>query len=300
MKNIFQFAKEIFSAWNRDKALTLGAALSYYTVFSLPPLLTVIIAVAGLAFGHQMAQEEIVAQIQGLVGPQSAGVIHAMIEGAYQHKGASILATSFGVVVLLMSATGAFGQLQYSLNVIFRLEPKPDAGIKTTITSRLISLGLVVSIGFLLIVSLAVSAGLAAMGKVLAGLMTGAWLLEVLLHVANFLISFMVITVLFALVFKVLPDGRIPWRSISMGAAVTSFLFTIGKFLIGLYLGKSRIGSQYGAAGSLVLILVWVYYSSQILFLGAEFIKVYMKRKGQKVVPKEYTRLREDKKSPPA
>lgn len=289
--------EEIYSEWSRDKTLNLGAALSYYTVFSLPPLLAIVIAIAGLAFGHERVQAEIVSEVQALVGPQSAGVINAMIEGAYRHRGASILATIFGAVILLTSVSGAFGQLQYSLNVIFNLEQKPEAGIKTTIKSRLISLGLVVSIGFLLLVSLAVSTALAAIGKHLTELMTWPEILVVLLHGANFLISFLVITVLFALLFKVLPDGHIPWRSIWLGAAVTSILFTIGKFLIGLYLGKSSIGSQYGAAGSLALIFVWVYYSSQILFMGAEFTKIYMKRKGDNVVPKDYARLREDKES---
>ncbi len=300
IKNTIQFVKEIYSEWSRDKALNLGAALSYYTVFSLPPLLAIVIAIAGLVFGHQHVQQEIVSEIQGLVGPQSAGVINAMIEGAFRHKGASILATIFGVVVLLLSASGAFGQLQYSLNVIFDLEQKPEAGIETTIRSRLISLGLVISIGFLLLVSLAVSAALSAFGKYFTGMMSGPEILMILLHAASFLISFVVITVLFALLFKILPDGHLPWRSIWIGAALTSILFTIGKFLIGLYLGKSTIGSQYGAAGSLALILVWVYYSSQILFIGAEFTKIYTHRMGEKVVPKHYATLKEDKESPPA
>lgn len=291
---MFEFLKEIFSEWRRDKTLNLGAALSYYTVFSLPPLLAVIIAIAGLALGHARVQAEIVSQIQGLVGPQSAGVINAMIEGAYRHRGASIFATIFGGIILLVSVSGAFSQLQYSLNVIFKLEQKPEAGIETTITSRLISLGLVVSIGFLLLVSLAVSAALAAAGKYLIGLFAWPEILVLLLHAANFLISFLVITVLFALLFKVLPDGHLPWRSVSIGAAVTSILFTIGKSLIGLYLGKSSIGSQYGAAGSLALILVWIYYSSQILFLGGEFTKIYAKRKGDKLVPKHYAKVREE------
>ncbi len=300
MKNLLQFVKDIFSEWSRDKALNLGAALSYYTVFSLPPLLAIIIAIAGLVLGHERVQGEIVSQIQGLVGPQSVGVVNSMIEGAYKHRGASILATIFGVVVLLLSATGAFGQLQYSLNVIFNLEEKPEAGIKSTIISRLISLGLVISVGFLLLVSLTVSAALAAFGKYLTGLMNEPQIVVILLHAASFVISFIVITILFALLFKVLPDGHVPWRSIWVGASVTSILFTVGKFLIGLYLGKSTIGSQYGAAVSLALILVWVYYSSQILFLGAEFTKVYTKKKGDKIVPKEYARLKEEKESPPA
>ncbi len=299
-KEAVQFVKEIFSEWSRDRALNLGAALSYYTVFSLPPLLAIVIAIAGLALGHQRVQAEIVSEIQGLIGPESAAVVNAMIQGAYRNRGASILATIFGVVVLLLSASGAFSQLQYSLNVIWKLEQKPEAGIKTTVKSRLISLGLVVSIGFLLLVSLTVSAALSALGKYFAGLISGPEAILVLLHATNFLVSFLVITVLFALLFKILPDGHIPWRSICMGAAVTSILFTVGKFLIGLYLGKSRIGSQYGAAGSLALILVWVYYSSQILFLGAEFTKIYTERRGYKVVPKEYATLKEEKEPPPA
>lgn len=300
MKKIFRFIEEIYSEWSEDKALNLGAALSYYTVFSLPPLLTIVIAIAGLAFGHERVQKEIVYEIQALVGPQSALVINAMIEGAYRNKGASIAATAFGVFVLLLSASGAFGQLQYSLNVIWKVEQKPGTDLITTVKSRLISLGLVVSIGFLLLVSLAVTAALAAIGKYFTGLIPGPEILLPLLHGANFFISLAVITILFALLFRILPDGHMPWRCIWLGAALTSILFTIGKSLIGLYLGKSSIGSQYGTAGSLALILVWVYYSSQILFLGAEFTKVYTKKKGYEVVPKENARLKQNRVPPPA
>jgi membrane protein len=286
MKTFLFFLKETLSEWRDDKALKLGAALSYYTVFSLPPLLVIVIALGSLIFSEEAVRQQIIGQIQSLVGEQSRQLIETMIAKTSAQKG-SYVAAVIGVIVLLFGATGVFGELQDSLNMIWEVKRKPGAGIRTFFRTRLLSLSLVVAIAFLLLVSLVVSAALAAFSDYLKGYFGKGDLLVVLLYLLNFLISLAVITFLFALMFKVLPDAEIPWRNVWVGAFFTALLFTIGKFLIGLYLGKSGLSSTYGAAGSLVLILLWVFYSSQILFLGAEFTQVYSRRKGEEIVPQK-------------
>lgn len=286
-RRIYSLLKDTTSQWIDDKSLKLGAALSYYTVFSLPPLLLIVIALAGLGFGEEAAQGQIMGQFEGFVGKQSAAIIQTMIAKAAGPQRGTI-ATIIGLVVLLMGASGVFTELQDSLNTIWKVKPKPQAGFKYLIRTRLLSFGMILSIGFLLLVSLVITAILAAFGDIMNELWPGPPIIQYVMHVVNFIVSFGVVTALFAILFKFLPDAKITWKDVWLGAAVTAFLFTVGKFLIGLYLGKSGIASTYGAAGSLVLILAWIYYSSQILFFGAEFTQVYANRYGSRITPAEY------------
>jgi membrane protein len=275
--------RETFSEWSEDKVPRLGAALAYYAVFSLAPLLVIAIAVASLVFDQAEVQRGVVEQVGGLVGSEGAGLVETMIQNA-QRPGTGLLATILGVGGLLLGALGAFGQLQDALNTIWEVKPKPGGGVLAILRDRLLSLSMVLVVGFLLLVSLVVSAGLSAVGNFVAGLLPES---ELLLQVLNFVLSFVVITVLFALMFKYMPDAKIAWGDVWIGAAITALLFTIGKVLIGLYLGNASVTSSYGAAGSLAVLLLWMYYSAQIFFLGAEFTQVYANRFGSRVVPAE-------------
>ena len=273
--------KRTYAKWNEDHAPGLGAALSYYTVFSLAPLLMIVIAIAGLVFGQEAAQGQIMGQIQGLVGEDSAKAIQSMIEEA-RKPAAGILATVIATVMLLFGATGVFAQLQESLNIIWKVEQKAGEGMWKMLKDRFISLLAVLGTGFLLLISLVISAGLSAVGATLAHVLPGP---EFVLQILNFLVSFAVVTLLFAMIYKLLPDKPVRWGDVWIGASITSLLFTIGKFFIGLYLGKSDVGVAYGAAGSLVVILIWVYYASQIFLFGAEFTAVYAASRGTQPVP---------------
>lgn len=284
LKSAGRLLKETYAEWKEDKALRLGAALSYYTVFSLPPLLVLVVAVAGLVFGAEAARGQIVKEFQGLIGQGGTETVQTMIAQASKPKTGRI-STLVSVAVLLLGATGVFTQLQDALNTIWDVRPKPGVGIRYTLKIRAISLALVLAIAFLLLVSLVISSLLAAFGGYISSIVSGVPMVEALLHGVNFLVSFGIITLLFALMFKTLPDAKIAWGDVWLGAAFTAFLFTIGKYLIGLYLGKSDVGTAYGAAGSLVLILLWVFYSSQILFFGAEFTQVYANRYGSRIFP---------------
>ena len=281
MKTIWSVLRTTFSEWSDDKAPRLGAALAYYTSLSLAPLLLVIIGIAGLVFGEEAARGEIVGQIRGLVGDEGGRAIQEMIAHA-QTPSSGIIATVIGVVTLLAGASGVFGQLQDALNTVFEVQPKPGRGLKGMIKDRFLSLTMVLGTGFLLLVSLVITAAVAAAGKTLAGVGPGT---EAAIHIVVGIVSFAVVTVLFALIFKLLPDAEIAWRDVWVGAVTTAFLFVIGKFAIGLYLGHASIGSAYGAAGSFVVLLVWVYYSAQILLFGAELTQVQANRGGSRVRP---------------
>jgi membrane protein len=285
--------KQTFTEWSNDKVPRLGAALAYYTVFAIVPLLIIIIAIIGLVYGQEAAQSYILDQIAGLVGGQSANAIKDMIHRANQPS-TGIVATMVAVVTLLFGASGLFGQLQDALNTIWGVEPKPGRGIWGLIKDRFLSFMAVLGTGFLLLVSLVLSAALSAFGKWFGGWLPAP---ELVLQALNLIISFGVITVLFAMMFKLLPDARIAWSDVWVGAAITALLFTLGKFLIGLYLGKSDVGSAYGAAGSLVIVLLWVYYSAQILLFGAEFTQVYANTSGASIVPTEQAVAVDDKKA---
>ncbi len=279
-KALLDLLKQTVSEFGEDKAPQLAAALSYYTIFSIAPLLVIVIAIAGLAFGQDAAQNKIVDQITGVVGSDAANLIQTMIQNVNK-PGAGTIATIIGGVTLLAGAAGVYGQLKNSLNTIWNIEPKPGpGGIKGVISgllSQVLSFGMVLGTGFLLLVSLVLSAALAALGSWLGERLpipSGVW------ELINAAVSFGVITLLFAAIYKFLPDVTIKWRDVLLGAAVTSLLFALGKFLIGLYLGKTVSASAYGAAGALVVLLLWIYYSAQILFFGAEFTQVYARTHG--------------------
>ena len=283
-KSGFGLLKETFKEWQDDDALQLGASLSYYTIFSLAPLLLIVIAVAGLVYGREAVQGQLVGELRGLVGEQGGEAIQTMVANAGRH-GSGVLATVIGVLTILFGATGLFVALQDSLNRIWEVKAKPGRGLKGFIMNRVISFGMVLGIGFLLLVSLVISAAVSALGTWANGLMSGA---EVLVQVLTFVLSFALTTLLFAMIYKVLPDVKIAWRDVWTGAAVTALLFTLGKLLIGLYIAHSSVASTFGAAGSVVILLLWVYYSSQILFLGAEFTQVYASHYGSRIVPDEH------------
>jgi membrane protein len=280
---IIEIGKETFRDWSEDKAIRLAAALAYYTVVALAPLLIIVLAIAGFVFGKEAAQGQIVEQINALVGQQSGEAIQQIIANASQPK-SGVVAGIFGIATLLFGASGVFGQLQDGLNTVWEVKPKPDRGVLGILKDRFLSLTMVLGVGFLLLVSLVLSALLSATGDYLKGVLP---LPEILLQGLHFFISFVVITLLFAMIFKILPDVEIDWSDVWIGAVITALLFTGGKFLLGLYLGKSNVGSAYGAAGSLIVILIWIYYSSQILFLGAEFTQVYANKYGSLIKPDE-------------
>ena len=276
--SIWELLKGTVSSWNEIKAPRLGAALSFYTMMSLAPLLVVAIAIAGFVFGRQAAEGQIVWQIQDLVGTQGGEAIQTLLQHAGKAS-SGILATVLGVFTLLFGASGVFGELHDSLNMVWGVKSASGGGLMRMIKYRFVSFAMVVGIGFLLMVSLLLSALLAAAGKFFSGYLPVS---EAVLHLANLGVSFVAFTVLFAILYKVVPDVRIEWQDVWIGGAVTSLLFSVGKFLIGLYLGKAAVGSAYGAAGSLVVFLVWVYYSAQILLLGAGFTHNFAERHGSR------------------
>jgi membrane protein len=282
---MFSLLKDTFREWREDGATRLAAALAYYTTFSLAPLLVLVIAIAGLVGGHEAAETQTMAQVQDLLGEEGREFVAGMIESASQ-PATGLTATLIGTATLLFGALGAFGELQNSLNTIWEVKPKPATdfwdGIKRFVLKRLVSFAMVLVIGFLLLASLVMSAALSALGEYIGN----RWpMADLWLGLINFTISFLVITVLFAMIFKFLPEIQIAWKDVWLGAAVTSVLFSLGKFLIGLYLGRSQVGNIFGAAGSLAILLIWIYYSAQILFFGAEFTQVYTNRYGSKMVP---------------
>jgi len=276
----WQMTKSAVKGWVEDDAPSMGAALSYYTLFSLAPLLIIVIAVAGLVFGQDAAQGEIVAQLRGIMGEEGAVVVEGLLKAA-REPSQGVIATIVGIAILLLGATAIFGELQSALDRIWRVPAsKEESGIWHLLRTRLLSFGLVLGLGFLLMVSLVVSAALAALGKWWGGWFAG-W--DVLLEILNFAVSLGIFTLLFAMIYKMMPRARIPWRDVWTGAAVTALLFTLGKVLIGLYLGKSSLASGFGAAGSIVVLIAWVYYSAQIFLLGAEYTWVYANQHGSRV-----------------
>ena len=268
------------SEWNADNAPRLGASIAFYTMLSLAPLLVLIVGVAALAFGKEAAQGQLFWQIRGLVGREEAAAIQGLLQSAYKPR-TGILATVLGLLTLAFGASSVVVEVRDALNLVWHV-PLPQSGprlrtVMFLIRERFYGFALVLGVGFLLLVSLVVSAWVAAMGSLFKDLMpTSEWLL----HTANFAVSFLIITGLFAAVYKLLPEVRLKWSDVAVGALFTSLLFTTGKQLIAIYLGKAGVGSTYGAAGSLVLVLVWVYYSAQLFLFGAEFTKVYTKSFG--------------------
>jgi membrane protein len=290
----WQLLKETYTQWSAAKPFQLAAALAYYTLFSLAPLLLIAIAIAGLVFGREATEQQILTTFQGLMGPQGAQAIQGLLQSA-STPASGVLATVIGIVTLLIGAGGVVGQLQEALNTIWEVEAKPGGGLWSLLRTRFVSFAMVLGVGFLLLVSLLVSAALAAMIAVMRGALPGG---EVLWHGVEFLVSLGLITVLFALIYKVLPDVDIAWREVWIGAALTAVLFTVGKWLLGLYLGRKGVTSPYGAAGSLVLVLLWVYYSGLIVFFGAALTKVYATTYGAGMRPAAQTVMRKDQTEP--
>ena len=268
--------KETFTEFGEDKAPRLGAALAYYTIFSLAPLLLIAIAIAGMVFGQEAAQQQISKELGGILGQSTAKAVEEMVKNAAKPK-AGMWATIIGVITLLFGASGVFGQLKDALNTIWNVKPKKTAGVMGFIRDRFLSMAMVFGVGFMLLVTLVLDAGISAMGGFLAPHIPGG---EAVLQALQIIVSLGLVTVLFAMIFRFLPDTKIEWRDVWFGAAFTSFLFVIGKFALGLYLGKAAVGSSFGAAGSLIILLVWVYYAAQILFFGAEFTQVYARSHG--------------------
>jgi membrane protein len=267
------------AGWNRINAPRLGAALAFYTMLSMAPLLVICVSIAGLVFGAEAAEGRVAGQIQELVGPTGAQAIRSLL--THPGKASGVAAGIVGLATLWFGASGVLVELQDSLNLVWGVKSR-FAGLKGLVQSRFLSFAMILGIGFLLLVSLLMSAAIAAAGKFFGQFLPAP---EALLHLASLALSFVVITVLFALLYKVVPETRIEWQDVWVGAAVTSALFSTGKFLIGYYIGKSGVGSAYGAAASLVVFLVWIYYSAQVFFLGAEFTRVYADRRGSRAAP---------------
>lgn len=281
--------KRTFKEFSEDGCPQMAAALSYYTIFALPPLLILILTVVGMVFDPAQVQEALRTQVGGVVGADGAQQIGTIVEQADQPEGRGVRAL-VGIVALVLGATGAFMQLQAALNRAWGVEPDPSSGgLKNFILKRFLSLGMILGLAFLLLVSLALSALISMAGDMVGRILPGTS--EPLLHALNFVLSLGVITVLFAALFKVLPDARIAWKDVWVGGIVTALLFVIGKFALGFYLGRSNPGEAYGAAGSLALLLVWIYYASMIVLLGAEFTQVWAEDRGEGIEPEEGARV---------
>ena len=281
LKSIFTLVKQAASEWVDQDVSSRGAALAFYTLFAIAPLFVIVLAIAGLWFGEAAARRELFSQVAGLVGNAGGEAIQALVSAARQPQ-AGAWATGFAAATLLVGATGVFVQLQNALNAIWGVRRSPGRGLRDFIRDRILSFALIVGMGFLLLVSLVLSAGLSALDNFLIGWLPAQ---ATLWQGINFVISFGVITLLFAMIFKVLPDVKIAWRDVWLGALLTALLFNLGKYLLGLYLGRSSVTSAYGAAGSLVIVLLWVYYSAQILFFGAKFTQIYSNRHGADIEP---------------
>ena len=276
LKTWWTLVKASVSSWLDDYAPSMGAALSYYTVFSLAPLLLIVVSVAGLVFGEDAVRGELFAQLQGLMGADAAKAIQDLL-ASVNKPSHGIIGTLVGVALLVFGATTVFGELQDALDRIWRAPARAKGGLWSLLRTRLLSFGMILGLAFLLMVSLVLGAAISALGK-WWGPAFGGW--ETLLQIVNLLVGFGLTTAVFAMIYKMMPRVKVQWHDVWLGAIVTSLLFTVGKFLIGLYIGKSGVASGFGAAGSLVVVFIWVYYSAQIFLLGAEFTWVYAKTLG--------------------
>lgn len=285
LRKVWILLRDTFNEFNDDNAIKLSASLSYYTIFALPPLLIIILAITGVFFGREAVTGQFFGQINGFVGNEAALQIQQTIRNT-QLAGNSTFATIFGLVMLLIGASGVFAEIQSSINFIWGLRAKPNRGVMKFVKNRLMSFSMIAVMGFLLMVSLLVNTAMDLLNERLAYYFPD--ITVYLFYVLNILILFATTTTLFAIIFRTLPDGTIAWKDTLIGASVTSVLFMIGKFAISTYLGASTVASVYGAAGSVIIILVWVYYSAIILYFGAEFTKVYARLHGQKIIPNEY------------
>ena len=285
LKGTVSLMKDTFSNFSEYKVPKLSASLAYYTVFSIGPLLIVIISLCGLFLGREAVEGSIYAQLEGFVGDDAAKQIQDIIKNA-SVSGKGTVAAIIGIVTLLIGATSVFGEIQDSINSIWGLKPKPKTGMMRLVMSRLLSFGIIASLGFLLLVSLGVTAAVEAVGNRLKDAFPDVAV--VVFYVINLVLTLGITSLLFAVIFKVLPDAKIKWRDVWAGAIVTSVLFMLGKFGISFYISKSNVGSTYGAAGSLVILLIWIYYSSIILYFGAVFTKAYAMKYGSEIKPNAY------------
>ncbi|OYU79150.1 MAG: ribonuclease BN [Flavobacterium sp. BFFFF1] len=284
-KSGWELLKTTFNEFNDDNAIKLSASLSYYTVFALPPLIILILAITGFFFGQEAVTGQFFGQINGLVGNEAAAQIQETIKNIHL-SGSNTFATIFGVIMLVIGASGVFAEIQSSINFIWGLKAKPNRGVMKFVKNRLMSFSMIAVMGFLLMVSLVVNTVMDLLNAKLAIYFPDVTVY--LFYVLNIIILFLTTTTLFSVIFRTLPDGTISWRDSFIGSAFTSIFFMIGKFAISTYLGTSTVATVYGAAGSVIIILVWVYYSAIILYFGAEFTKVYAKAHGQKIIPNEY------------
>ena len=303
LKNFWTILKAAFNGFIDDMALKYSASLAYYTVFSLAPLLLLLISLAGVFWGREAIQGKVFDELNGLVGNDAAIQVQNMIKNL-EMSGKSTLSVIIGVVTLILGATSVFGEIQESINIIWKVKPKPKVGWVKLIKNRLLSGSMIVTLGFLLLVSLIINGVLLAISDRLEVYLPD--ITVILFNILNVVISFVVIAVLFGVIFKVLPDAKISWRDVRSGAIFTAVLFMIGRLVIGLYISSSDTGSTYGAAGSLIVILIWVYYTAAILYFGAEFTRAYADFNGVSIAPAEFAvlveqteKLKDVKKIPP-
>jgi membrane protein len=294
LKSTWQISKEIYTEWNDDNCFRHSAAISYYTIFSLAPIILIVITLAGTVFGHEAVSGQIYTQISGLIGKEGGSAVEQLVEASYL-EGKSWISTLVSAITLLLSATATFGVLQDSLNTIWDIKVRPNASWLRLIFTRLLSFAVLIGIGAMLIVSLVANAILIALQGYISSLL-GPFSVYAI-QLVQLALDVGILSVLFALIFKLLPDVRLRWPDVWPASLVTAFLFTIGKFGIGLYLGKSNLASTYGAAASIIIIMLWVNYSAWIFFIGAEYIYVLMRRRGHKIIPSKYAmrvHIRED------
>lgn len=287
MNHAIGLLKISYEEWRADKGSRLAAALAFYTLLSMAPLLVLAVSIVGLVFGAEAARGELTEKLHALMGPQAAGGVETLLAAASSRK-QGLIAAILSVVVSFFGASGVFGELQDSLNTIWEVVPKPGRGFAGVIKDRIFSFVMVLVVALLLLLSLVVSTVLSAASGAVQGAGQGtriAPLVALLWSAVNLVVSLGVTTLLFAVVFKVLPDVHIPWRSVWVGGLATAVLFTVGKYLLGIYLGRASVASPYGAAGSVVVMILWIYYSSQILFFGAEFTQVYARSRGEHIAP---------------
>ena len=287
LRKIGRLLQETFQQWQEDKASRIAAALAYYTVFSISPLLVIAIAIAGAFFGQQTAQEQITTHLTELVGEDGVKPILLALNNMSQPKIRGI-ASWISIGVLILGASGIFAQLQDALNTVWKVKPQPGQGILPFIRKRISSFLMVLAIGFLLMFSLVLSAIVSAMTRYSADLLPSS---AIPWRELDFLLSLSLVTFLFCLMFKYVPDVKIAWKDVVVGSVMTALLFLFGKYLLGMYLNKGSLGSAYGAAGSLIVFLAWVYYSAQIVLLGAEFTQVYARRYGSKIRPNKHSQI---------
>ncbi len=284
MRKLFEVVKNTFQEWSRDKASRLAAALAYYTVFSIPPLMVVAIGIASVFTDRQVIEQQVVNQAAALMGQQGGDAIQTILNSAEEPGKGELVSTLIGVALLIFGASGVFTQLQDALNTIFGVKPDPKRGLMGLIKERFLSFTMVLTIGFILLVSLVLSTVLTALGNFVGGLVSEA---AILLWIVNFVVSFGVFTLLFALIFNTIPDVKLGWRDVLIGGVLTALLFKIGEYALAFYFERSDPTSAFGAAGSIILLLLWVYYSAQIVFFGAEFTEVYAREMGAGIQPKD-------------